>query len=77
MFNSTIQAEIIRIGRATSMYSSLLEACKPFLCRMLKQGATKNALHKPIERMISKHFTEFSKFGHTRGQVVSEIMDLI
>jgi hypothetical protein len=77
MFYSTIQAEIIRIARATSVYTSLLESCKPFLDRMLKQGASRIAIQKPIERMITKHISGFSKFGQTRAQVVNDILGLI
>jgi hypothetical protein len=77
MFFSTIQAELLRICRATSRFQSYLASCKPFLERMVKQGCTKSELKFPIKQIITNHFTDFNKFGLLLNHLIYEITNLL
>ena len=74
MFYATIQAEILRICRATARFNSFIAECNPFLIRMVEQGAQKNDLKQPIDKMISRHSREFSKYNFTKKQLIKEIL---
>jgi hypothetical protein len=74
MFYATIQAEILRICRATAQYTSYIEACDPFLKRMVRQGANKNDLKQPLQNMIFRHFKEFEKYNLQKEQLLKEIL---
>ena len=88
MFFSTISAEILRICRASSQYNTFILACNPFIKRMKRQGATKHNCHSnfvrfkdrtqhSINKMLSKHPNEFSKFGREKEQILKAIIDFM
>ena len=75
MFYSTIQAEILRICRATVQFDSFINECNPLLDRMVKQGAKKADLNQPLKKIISRHFGEFSKYQYNKEQLLSKILN--
>ena len=77
MFFATVQAEIIRISRATSLFEHFLASCKPFLLRMTNQGARKSDLIKPLSRIINSHHTELTKYNSNKDHILKEILKLI
>ena len=77
MFFSTFQAEILRICRATVQFSSFLTSCKPFLARMLRQGATKQELKHPVKNIVTKHTAEFAKYDPDQEKIINEILNQI
>ena len=62
MFYSTISAEVLRVCRATTMYSDFLSALSPFLQRMKRQGAKQIGVERSLRKMISRHQDQFRKF---------------
>ena len=77
MFFSTIAAEILRICRASAEFESFHIACDPFMKRMTKQGAQKHFVKMSLNKLLCRHFHEFNKFGKTKEQLVSGILDLM
>ena len=77
MFFSPIQAEILRICRATAQFDSFIDSCNPFIHRMIRQGASKDSLQGPIRKIISNHYTQFSKYNHGVNQIRDQILNLI
>ena len=77
MFFSTISAEILRICRASAHYGSFIKACDPFMKRMTNQGAVKNKVRISLNKLLSRHFTEFNKFGFNKEQLINEIVNLL
>ena len=77
MFFATVQAEIIRISRATSLFDHFLASCKPFLLRITNQGARKSDLNKPVTNIINSHQSELTKFHSNKDHIRREIMKLI
>ena len=73
MFHSTIGAEILRICRATSSYTSFIQCCKPFILRMTKQGASKRSIQYVINKFINRHQDAFAKFKQPLLQIASEL----
>ena len=73
MFHSTIGAEILRICRATSSYTSFIQCCKPFILRMTKQGASKRSIQYVINKFINRHQDAFVKFKQPLLQIASEL----
>ena len=77
MFFNTISAEILRICRASAKYVSFQESCDPFLKRMRKQGAIKGKVKMSLNKLLSRHFKEFSKYGQTKEQLTNNLVGLM
>jgi hypothetical protein len=77
MFYSTISAEILRICRASGEYPPFCIACGPFMKRMKSQGAVKHQVRMSLNKLLCRHFREFSKYGKTKEQLVNGIVDLM
>jgi hypothetical protein len=77
MFYSTISAEVLRICRASSNFDFFNRACKPFLNRMIQQGAKKDGTRISITRLVSRHSKEFGKFERPKEQLVNIIINLV
>ena len=73
MFHSTIGAEILRICRASSSYTSFIQSSFPFISRMMKQGANQSALKNVITKFINRHQTTFAKFKLATSQIVEDV----
>ena len=74
MFHSTIGAEIIRICRATSSYTSFLQCCKPFISRMKRQGANECSIKNVINKFIVRHHDTFTKYQISSSQIVNDLL---
>jgi hypothetical protein len=74
MFYATICAEILRIGRASSLYSQFLRSTQAFLARMKKQGAKINGVRKTSMKMLNRHFDVFSKYQKSLQGISDDIM---
>ena len=55
IFYSAIGAEVLRIGRATSLPEDFLKSSSSLLKRMFKQGAKKHRLQKTLQKMYGRH----------------------
>ena len=77
MFYATIQAEILRICRATAQFDSFIAACNPFIIRMKDQGANKEDTKQPLKRIISRHFNDFAKYQYQREELLNEILKVM
>ena len=77
MFYSTISAEVLRICRASYNLDYFKKACKPFLTRMILQGAKKDGTRISTNRLVSRHSKVFGKFERPREQLVNIILNLV
>ena len=77
MFYSSISAEILRICRASSQYQPFIDACDPFLKRMLEQGANRVNVNRSLNRLLTRHLGEFSKFAFQKEQLLQKFLDLM
>ena len=75
MFFNTITAEILRICRASAMYSSFCDSCDPFMKRMRKQGAKRCKVKISLNKLLGRHFNDFSKFGVTKDALINTIIE--
>ena len=74
MFHSTIGAEILRICRATSSYQSFIQCCKPFISRMMKQGAKRRSIQDVINKFIGRQQDTFAKFKQPFPQIIEDLL---
>ena len=74
IFYSTISAEVLRICRATTKFSSFLTSTKKLLLRMKKQGALQVGIRRVLLKMMGRHWPHFKKFLKTAKEIVSEIL---
>ena len=74
MFLSTIGAETLRICRATSNYSTFLDAVNPFMKRMKKQGANSRSLNRILSRFTKRHSPDFKKYKLKPEQIIKDIL---
>ena len=72
MFYSTINSELLRICRATSIYPNFLKSSKEVINRMIRQGAIKNLLRNSISRLLNKH-SEFTKYSMKFRKIVADL----
>ena len=63
MFFSTISAEVLRIGRATSNLPTFIETAKSLMTRMKRQGADVLGIMNSIKKMFYRHQEEFIKYS--------------
>ena len=63
MFFSTISAEVLRIGRATSNLPTFIETAKSLMTRMKRQGADVLGIMNSIKKMFHRHQEEFIKYS--------------
>ena len=73
MFHSTIGAEVLRICRATSSYNSFIQCTKPFISRMVHQGANGSSVKHVLNKFVARHQETFSKFNLPSSQIVNEL----
>ena len=73
MFISSIAAEILRIARVTSALDSFVSSVKVLMRRMLSQGAHVRETEAAINKMITKHWSDFDKFMITPKSITSVI----
>ena len=73
MFHSTIGAEALRISRATSSYKSFIDCSKPFISRMIKQGANQYSIQHVLNKFIERHQDAFTKFKLSFSQIVKDL----
>ena len=73
MFYSTINAEILRICRATSTFDSFLETSLTLLKRMKRQGTNNRQISYYIKKLIYKH-KEFEKYDINKDHIVRSVI---
>ena len=61
MYDSTISAELLRIARATSSFSSSLKTGDTFISRMKRQGATSIGVKNILRKMLNRYNHKFSR----------------
>ena len=74
MFYSSINAEILRICKATSEFVLFCGTCQNLLKRMKNQGANNNRLKTSLRKLLNKHWTPFSKFGKNSADIIYSIL---
>ena len=73
MFYSTINAEILRICRATSTFDSFLETSLTLITRMKKQGANNRQIAFYTRKLIHKH-REFDKYDIDKDHLIRSLI---
>ena len=74
MYYSTINAEILRICKATSEFVLFCGTCESLLKRMKNQRANYNRLKSSLMKLLNKHWTSFSKYGKNTAEIISSIL---
>ena len=74
MFYATINAEILRIGKATSVFELFCGTSQNLLERMKKQGANHSKLRASLKKMLNRHQKQFSKFNKNNADIINRIL---
>ena len=74
MFYSTINAEVLRMCRATSGYTDFLISCRKLLVRMMNQGAKPVGMKRFLLKMMERHWSDFKKFFKNAEAIVLDIV---
>ena len=72
IFYSTIGAEVLRLGRASSTPDKFVVPCKAFIQRMLRQGAEYKQLVRVLKRTYGRHYV-LKKFGRNAAEFVTSL----
>ena len=72
MFYSTINAEVLRICRATSSLNSFIETSLKLIDRMKKQGSKNKQIKLFIRRVVFKH-DDFNRYGVDKEQLIRSL----
>ena len=82
MFYSTINAEVLRICRATSNFSDFVDSVKKLVKRMIKQVAKpptivgreggNEAIKTNLLKMMGRHWCDFENFTTTKFTIICE-----
>ena len=75
MFFSTISAEVLRIGRATSSLPTFIETTKCLLVRMKRQGADVLGIRNSIRKMFYRHQEEFIKYSSDIESITVRLLE--
>ena len=73
VFYGSFMAEVLRIGRATSLYTNFLPRLKEIFSRMQNQGGKNSKLKKIIDKAMSRYPEILSKFGKNIQELTSDI----
>ena len=72
-FFATINAEILRICRATSSVVQFIKTSKAFLHRMLRQGTNPLGVKKVLVKMINRHALQFEKYNTNNRDLIQQL----
>ena len=75
MFFSTISAELLRIGRATSNLPNFVEAARNLIVRMKRQGADVLGIRNLVRKMFHRHQEEFMKYSIDIGDMTVRLLE--
>ena len=75
MFFSTISAELLRIGRATSNLPNFVEAARSLIVRMKRQGADVLGIRNSVRKMFHRHQEEFMKYSIDIGDMTVRLLE--
>ena len=73
MFYSCIGAEILRIGRTSSVITNFINPSKSFLCRMFKQGAEFDKVRRTLLKVYGRHQI-MNRFFHNAKEFVDSLL---
>ena len=73
MFESTINAEILRICKATTKYIKFVESVRILVQRMKCQGANIQGIAINFHKVFHRHKIFFSKFNCNYNTVVNDL----
>ena len=73
MFYSCIGAEILRIGRTSSVITNFINPSKSFLCRMFKQGAEFDKVRRTLLKVYGRHQI-MNRFFHSAKEFVDSLL---
>jgi hypothetical protein len=73
IFYGSTMAEILRIARATLLYSDFIPRIQNIYTRMLNQGGSKGKVCAQIHKAVHKHPIAFTKFGKSANEIISDL----
>ena len=73
MFYSSICAETLRVARASNNSNYFSLSIQPLVCRMLKQGASKEKLNNSIIRFYNRHQNDFESVARSAQELLALI----
>ena len=73
MFYATLGAEVLRIGRTSTVLNSFVSSSQRIIKRMQKQGGRSSAIVKCLQKTYGRNFEVFREFANT----CQEFLDLI
>ena len=74
IFYSSFVGEFLRIARSTLLFDDLRETSTVFIQRMRAQGATDEKLDRSLRKIITRHFSVFSRFQLTLNMLVARLL---
>jgi len=73
IFYGSIFSEILRIARATLLYSDFIERFKSLYRRMINQGACENNILKLIDKVVNRYPKVFTSFNTSSFKIKNDI----
>lgn len=74
IFYSALIGEFLRIARSTLMLEDFLEKAKQLIERMKTQGAKRNMTYRNLQKIISSHEEDFSRFQISTEDLIQQLL---
>jgi len=74
MFYNTLGAEILRVGRATSIFDPFKISVRSLIDRVKNQGGTTEGVNCVFKKTVRRHWETFSKYDKSQTLLIKEIL---
>ena len=74
IFYSSLVGEFLRIARSTLLKLDFVNSARKLCQRMQKQGGNKIKIRENLYKIISRHPSDFARFGTTSKDLVEELL---
>ena len=74
MFYATVNAEVLRICKATSRFETFCDTSQTLINRMIKQGANHSKLKTSLRKLLNRHSVHFSKYRRNNTDIINSVL---
>ena len=74
IFYSALVGEFLRIARSTLMLEDFLDKARQLIQRMKTQGAKRNKTYRNLQKIISNHEEDFSRFQISTEDLIQQLL---
>ena len=74
IFYSSLVGEFLRIARSTLLKLDFTNDARKLVQRMQKQGANKIKIRQNLYKIISRHLSDFTRFGTPSKELIEELL---